>query len=406
MASNQVITDARRRAGVLPRRRRARDRSAPICSICGRTLFGATPPKGQQLEDHYFGSIPPRVLAFMAEVERELCRTWAFRSRRATTRSRPGQFELAPIFENAQRRRRPPDADDGASCARSRPATGFTCLMHEKPFAGVNGSGKHNNWSLSTDTGVNLLDPRDETHAEHAVPRLPLRGHSRGRRPRRTASRLDGQRRATTTASARTRRRRRSCRSSSATCSTDILEQLESGSAEEDRRRAARCDSGATTLPQIPATRKRPQPHRRRSRSPATSSSSAPSARARRSRGRTPVLNAIIADSLDFMATQLEEARGQEPDAGEARVGRQEPPPGGREAAPAASASTATATRRPGTTRPRSAASRNHKSTVDAIAIFGSKKAAGLHQVQRPVEARARGAPRHHDRAVHQAAPH
>jgi glutamine synthetase len=129
---------------------------------CGRTLFGAKPPKGQQLEDHYFGSIPPRVLAFMSEVEAELYRLGVPVKTRHNEVA-PGQFELAPLFELAN------VACDHQmlvmeTLRRVAPRYGLSCLMHEKPFAGINGSGKHNNWSMSTDTGVNLLDPRDDTH--------------------------------------------------------------------------------------------------------------------------------------------------------------------------------------------------------------------------------------------------
>ncbi|MEZ6244293.1 MAG: glutamine synthetase III [Phycisphaerales bacterium] len=134
----------------------------PDLVSCERTLFGAAPPKHQQLEDHYFGAIPNRVLAFMAEVEDELYRLGVPVKTRHNEVA-PGQYELAPIFE-----------ETNVACdhqmlvmetlKRVAPRFGFTALLHEKPFAGMNGSGKHNNWSMSTDTGVNLLDPSDETH--------------------------------------------------------------------------------------------------------------------------------------------------------------------------------------------------------------------------------------------------
>ncbi len=127
-----------------------------------RTLFGAKPPKGQQLEDHYFGTIPPRVLAFMAEAERELYRLGVPVKTRHNEVA-PGQYEIAPLFEASH------IASDHQmlmmeTLKRVAPRYGLQALLHEKPFAGVNGSGKHNNWSMSTDTGVNLLDPQDETH--------------------------------------------------------------------------------------------------------------------------------------------------------------------------------------------------------------------------------------------------
>ena len=134
----------------------------PDLVICERTLFGARPPKGQQLEDHYFGTIPQRVLACMADVEREL---WALGVPVKTRHNEvaPGQYEIAPIFEISQL-----GSDHQMltmeTLKRVAPRHGLVALLHEKPFAGVNGSGKHNNWSMSTDAGHNLLDPQDETH--------------------------------------------------------------------------------------------------------------------------------------------------------------------------------------------------------------------------------------------------
>ncbi|MFK7929057.1 MAG: glutamine synthetase III, partial [Myxococcota bacterium] len=129
----------------------------PDLLTSGRTLFGARPPKGQELEDHYFGTISPRVLEYMHEVEEEL---WKLGVPVKTRHNEvaPSQFELAPVFE------RTPLAIDHnmltmevlRQVARRH---GFQCLLHEKPFAGINGSGKHNNWSISTDKGDNLLEP-------------------------------------------------------------------------------------------------------------------------------------------------------------------------------------------------------------------------------------------------------
>ena len=128
----------------------------------GRTLFGARPPKGQEMEDHYFGSIPDRVLAFMMEVERELYRVGVPVKTRHNEVA-PGQYEVAPIFENAN------VATDHQMMTmemlrRMAPKYGLACLMHEKPFAGVNGSGKHLNWSMSDELGNNLLNPGDTPH--------------------------------------------------------------------------------------------------------------------------------------------------------------------------------------------------------------------------------------------------
>ena len=128
----------------------------------GRTLFGAKPPKGQEMEDHYFGSIPDRVLAFMMECERELYKVGVPVKTRHNEVA-PGQFEVAPIFENAN------VATDHQMMTmemlrRVAPKFGLACLMHEKPFAGVNGSGKHVNWSMSDELGNNLLNPGDTPH--------------------------------------------------------------------------------------------------------------------------------------------------------------------------------------------------------------------------------------------------
>ena len=131
----------------------------------GRTLFGAKPPKGQELDDHYFGNLKPRVAAFMREVDEELWKL-GVSAKTEHNEAAPCQHELAPIFTTSN------IATDHNQLTmeilkRVAAKHGFACLLHEKPFAGVNGSGKHNNWSMSTDTGVNLLEP-GETPAENA----------------------------------------------------------------------------------------------------------------------------------------------------------------------------------------------------------------------------------------------
>ncbi len=125
--------------------------------LAGRSVFGAKPAKGQELEDHYFGAISPRVLAFMAEVEE---RMWALGIPARTRHNEvaPGQFELAPMFESAN------IATDHNMLTMeilriAAERHQFACLLHEKPFAGINGSGKHNNWSLCDSNGNNLLNP-------------------------------------------------------------------------------------------------------------------------------------------------------------------------------------------------------------------------------------------------------
>lgn len=134
----------------------------PDLQYTGRTLFGAKPPKGQELDDHYFGSIPDRVLACMMETERELYRL-GLPVKTRHNEVAPSQYEIAPIFETAN-----VAADHQQlmmiTLQRFARKYGFVCLLHEKPFAGINGSGKHNNWSMSTDTGMNLLEPGDTPH--------------------------------------------------------------------------------------------------------------------------------------------------------------------------------------------------------------------------------------------------
>ncbi len=136
--------------------------SRPDLINAGRTLFGAKPPKGQELEDQYFGAIPDRVLSFMMDVERELYKVGVPVKTRHNEVA-PSQYEVAPIFENAN------VATDHQmmtmeTMRRIAPKYGLACLLHEKPFAGVNGSGKHLNWSISDDLGNNLLNPGEAPH--------------------------------------------------------------------------------------------------------------------------------------------------------------------------------------------------------------------------------------------------
>ena len=125
--------------------------------LTGRTLFGAPAPKGQELEDHYFGSIRPRVKAFMDDLNEELWKVGVY-AKTEHNEAAPSQHELAPIFSTVN------IATDHNQLTmelmrKVADRHGFVCLLHEKPFEGINGSGKHNNWSISTDTGENLLDP-------------------------------------------------------------------------------------------------------------------------------------------------------------------------------------------------------------------------------------------------------
>ena len=134
----------------------------PDMVMCGRSLFGNRPARHQQMEDHYFGRIKPRILAFMAEVDRRLWRLGVPAKTRHNEVS-PGQFELAPVFEEQNL-----SVDHNMLIMHTLQDTaaeyGFACLLHEKPFAGVNGSGKHNNWSIVGNDGKNWFTPGDTPH--------------------------------------------------------------------------------------------------------------------------------------------------------------------------------------------------------------------------------------------------
>ncbi|TVQ62628.1 MAG: glutamine synthetase type III [Phycisphaerales bacterium] len=277
-------------------------------STCNRTLIGAAPPKGQQLDDHYFGSIPPRVLAFMAEAENELYRLGVPVKTRHNEVA-PSQYELACHFESAN------VACDHQMIVMETLRTvavrhGLQCLLHEKPFAGVNGSGKHVNWSMATNTGVNLLDPRDETHTNMqflvflcAVIR---------------AVDLHSDLLRASIASAANDHRLGANEAPPAIISIflgdmlmDIIEQLESGKPSRTKRGGS-MDLGATTLPQIPrhsGDRNRTSPfaftgNKFEFRAVGASATIA---------WPVTVINSIVADSLSDVADQLEAELGTKP---------------------------------------------------------------------------------------------
>lgn len=135
----------------------------PDLMTSGRTLFGAVPPKGQEMEDHYFGSIPDRILAFMLEAEKELYRLGVPVKTRHNEVA-PSQYEIAPIFETSNIAA---DHQQVTMQILRKIARKYdlVCLLHEKPFAGINGSGKHTNWSISTSEGLNLMEPGDNPHS-------------------------------------------------------------------------------------------------------------------------------------------------------------------------------------------------------------------------------------------------
>ncbi len=280
----------------------------PDLVVCNRTLFGTQPPKGQQLEDHYFGSIPGRVMAFMSEVEREMYRVGVPLKTRHNEVA-PGQYEFAPIFETTN------IACDHQmllmeTLKRLAPKFGMQCLLHEKPFAGINGSGKHNNWSMTTDTGVNLLDPKDDTHTNMqflvfvaAVIR---------------AVDLHADLLRASVASAANDHRLGANEAPPAIISiflgdmlTDIIEQIQSGNPKRTLKGGA-LDLGTRMLPNLPrdsGDRNRTSPfaftgNKFEFRAVGSSATSA---------WPNTVLNTIIAESIDYLATRLQRAAGANP---------------------------------------------------------------------------------------------
>ena len=277
-------------------------------AICGRTLQGHPAPKGHQLDDHYFGAIPDRVLAFMAEVEHRLFEL-GIPVKTRHNEVAPGQFELAPTFESSN------VAADHQMITmhvlrQVAGQHGFACLLHEKPFADINGSGKHNNWSISTDTGVNLLDPRNETHSNMqflvflcAVIR---------------ATDLNADLLRASIGTAGNDHRLGANEAPPAVMSiylgemlTDILDQIESGRAKTTKH-GGKLDLGTDSLPQIP----RHSSDRNRT-SPFAFTGNKFELRAVGSNTSVAwpntVLNTMIAESLDWFATELTKRAGSKP---------------------------------------------------------------------------------------------
>jgi glutamine synthetase len=274
--------------------------------LCGRTLIGAPAPKGHQLDDHYFGAIPERVMAFMTEVERRLYELGVPVKTRHNEVA-PNQYEFAPIFENAN-----VAADHQMLMMQMLRLVaerhGFVCLLHEKPFAGINGSGKHNNWSISTDTGVNLLDPHTETHTNMQF-LVFLTAVVR-------AVDLHADLLRAAVASAANDHRLGANEAPPAIMSvylgemlSDIFDQLAQGGAHSTKKRGD-LDLGARTLPQIPrhaGDRNRTSPfaftgNKFEFRAVGSGQSIA---------WPNTVLNTIVAESLDFMASELHKRVGK-----------------------------------------------------------------------------------------------
>ena len=277
--------------------------SRPDLINAGRTLFGAKPPKGQELEDQYFGAIPDRVMAFMSEVEAELYKVGVPVKTRHNEVA-PSQYEIAPVFENAN------VATDHQmmvmeTLKRSAPKFGLACLLHEKPFAGVNGSGKHLNWSMSDGEGNNLLGPGASPHDNMqflvfcaAVIRA--------------VNKWQGLLRASI-ASAGNDHRLGANEAPPAILSiflgdmlTDIFEQIEKGGAKSTKH-GGELDTGVLVLPKLP----RDAGDRNRT-SPFAFTGNKFEFRAvsaNQSIGYPNVaLNVAVTESLDYMATELEKA--------------------------------------------------------------------------------------------------
>ena len=277
--------------------------SRPDLLNTGRTLFGAKPPKGQELEDQYFGTIPERVLACMAACEAEMFKL-GIPVKTRHNEVAPSQYEIAPVFEDSNL------ATDHNQLTmdvmrRTAEVYGLTCLLHEKPFAGINGSGKHNNWSMSTDAGENLLNPGDTPHDNaqflvfcvavmRAVAKYPelLR---------------------VTVASAGNDHRLGANEAPPAIMSIflgdqlqDVMDQLEA-KALKSTKMGGQMELGVTVLPKLPrdaGDRNRTSPfaftgNKFEFRAVGSSFSIA---------GPNTVLNTIVAESLDFIATRLEAA--------------------------------------------------------------------------------------------------
>lgn len=275
----------------------------------GRTLFGAKPPKGQEFDDHYFGAIPDRVLAFMLEAERELFKL-GIPVKTRHNEVAPGQYEVAPVFESANLAT---DHQQLTMITLRKVAEkyGMACLTHEKPFAGVNGSGKHVNWSLGSSSQGNLLDPGDTPH-ENAQFLVFCAAVIRA------VHKFQGLLRAVV-ATAGNDHRLGANEAPPAIISiflgdqlTDVLEQIKAGGANSSLPKGT-LTVGVDVLPPLPkdaGDRNRTSPfaftgNRFEFRAVGSNQSIA---------GPLVAMNTIVAESLDYCATKLEEATGGDPD--------------------------------------------------------------------------------------------
>ncbi|HET6568121.1 MAG TPA: glutamine synthetase III [Rhodothermales bacterium] len=274
----------------------------PDLYTTGRTLFGAKPPRGQELEDHYFGTIPDRVLSCMLDVEMELYRLGVPVKTRHNEVA-PSQYEIAPIFENTNLAM---DHQQLLMLTLRRVARqyGLVALLHEKPFAGVNGSGKHNNWSMCTDTGMNLLDPGDNPH-DNMQFLFFCAAVIRAVHEHQDLLRIS-------VASAANDHRLGANEAPPAIMSVflgdqleDVVNQIAAGKAESSKQ-GGLMGMGVSTLPHLPrhaGDRNRTSPFAftgNKFEFRAVGSSQSPSF-------PNTILNVIVAESLDYMATRLED---------------------------------------------------------------------------------------------------
>ncbi|MDB5318841.1 MAG: glutamine synthetase type [Phycisphaerales bacterium] len=273
----------------------------PDLITTGRTLFGAMPPKGQELEDQYFGAIPERVLACMADAELELFK-FGVPVKTRHNEVAPSQYEIAPLFELSNL------AVDHQNLImevlrKTADKYGLVCLLHEKPFAGINGSGKHNNWSMATDVGENLLNPGDDPH-ENAQFLVFCTAVIRAVNKYAEILRLS-------IASAHNDHRLGANEAPPAIISIflgdqlqDIFEQIEKGGAKSSKQ-GGQFITGVSVLPPLPkeaGDRNRTSPFAftgNKFEFRAVGSSANIS-------GANTVLNTIVAESMDVMATKLE----------------------------------------------------------------------------------------------------
>jgi glutamine synthetase len=275
----------------------------PDLMSTGRTLFGAKPPKGQELEDQYFATIPERVIAFMADSEAELFKLGVPVKTRHNEVA-PSQYELAPLFENSNLAT---DHQNLVMAIKRQIADkyGLACLLHEKPFAGINGSGKHNNWSMSTDVGENLLDPGNTPH-ENAQFLVFVSAVIRAVNRYSDVLRMS-------IGSAHNDHRLGANEAPPAIISiflgdqlNDIIEQIEKGGAKSSKQ-GGFFETGVSVLPKLPkeaGDRNRTSPfaftgNKFEFRAVGASANIA---------GPNTILNAIVAESLDFIAANLENA--------------------------------------------------------------------------------------------------